>query len=107
MREMAQFHNDDRNATDINAMRKPSAPVLAENEYCIICCDNVANMFNDPCGHVTYCNTCADKMEKQEDKCPNCRQIFVQYKQIYQAGFSDNCMFFCVCQCVCSFFLYC
>eukprot|EP01083_Nonionella_stella_P081663 225080_1 len=90
MREMAQFHNDDRNATDINAMRKPSAPVLAENEYCIICCDNVANMFNDPCGHVTYCNTCADKMEKQEDKCPNCRQIIVQYKQIYQAGFAQN-----------------
>eukprot|EP01083_Nonionella_stella_P137188 417463_1 len=69
---------------------KPSAPTLAENEYCIICCDNAANMFNDPCGHVTYCDHCADEMGKQDDKCPNCRQIIVQYKQIYHAGFTQN-----------------
>eukprot|EP01083_Nonionella_stella_P047086 126052_1 len=29
------------------------------NIYCILCCERKANIFNDPCGHVTYCSGCS------------------------------------------------
>eukprot|EP01083_Nonionella_stella_P136493 415360_1 len=85
-------------AENLHTAPVPSAPYLSEEkqdllsdleqpQYCIICCDNVANMFNYPCGHVTYCNICVGKVTQHEDKCPNCRQSIFEYKQIYKAGF--------------------
>eukprot|EP01083_Nonionella_stella_P169760 576322_1 len=47
---------------DNNIEHRPSAPILQEAQedtYCLLCCERKANMFNDPCGHVTYCNKCS------------------------------------------------
>eukprot|EP01083_Nonionella_stella_P033199 90879_1 len=85
---------DGKNTT--NEMIDPSAPPLDGQEkedllatQCLICCDNAANMFNDPCGHVTYCHDCAVDCSHQDNKCPNCRQV-IQCKQIYPGGFVNN-----------------
>eukprot|EP01083_Nonionella_stella_P069708 186026_1 len=61
--------------------------VVSQVNECIICCDRSANMFNYPCGHVTYCDKCSDKALKQSSKCPNCR-VEIECKRIYQAGFT-------------------
>eukprot|EP01084_Bolivina_argentea_P096558 173592_1 len=83
-----------------NIELKPSAPPLDESEnisrpeetsgYCLICCDNIANMFNYPCGHVTYCHDCVTmQLNNNAHKCPICRQN-IECKQIYNAGFFTN-----------------
>eukprot|EP01083_Nonionella_stella_P234317 824917_1 len=38
----------------------PLQSIGHQNGTCILCCERKANMFNDPCGHVTYCDTCAN-----------------------------------------------
>eukprot|EP01083_Nonionella_stella_P184199 667895_1 len=58
-----------------------------ENIYCILCCERKANMFNDPCGHVTYCNKCSPATD--DSNCPSCRQHIVEFKQLYNAGFAE------------------
>eukprot|EP01083_Nonionella_stella_P104843 300957_1 len=73
-----------------NVHHHPSAPVLQEedaNVYCILCCERKANMFNDPCGHVTYCNKCSSV--NSDNKCPSCRQAITEFKQLYNAGFAQ------------------
>eukprot|EP01084_Bolivina_argentea_P079815 144690_1 len=72
------------NQTD-NVVHKPSAPQLddeKEENLCILCCNDIANMFNDPCGHVTYCYSCATGALEQDARCPNCRAQ-IHCKQIY------------------------
>eukprot|EP01084_Bolivina_argentea_P096556 173586_1 len=72
---------------------RSSAPISEQEQektygkdsYCILCCDGIANMFNDPCGHVTYCNKCT--INTLNNKCPSCREE-VTFKQIYNAGFT-------------------
>eukprot|EP01084_Bolivina_argentea_P014077 26319_1 len=82
----------EHNANHNNDILRPSAPTLDDNEradsniHCILCCDNKANMFNDPCGHVTYCKQCSSN-NLLDGKCPTCRQV-MKCKQIYNAGFS-------------------
>eukprot|EP01083_Nonionella_stella_P313608 1126540_1 len=79
-----------------NMHHRPSAPALQEaedeeredkNVYCILCCERKANMFNDPCGHVTYCNKCSSINE--DNNCPSCRQVITEFKQLYNAGFAQ------------------
>eukprot|EP01083_Nonionella_stella_P104229 298441_1 len=57
------------------------------NIYCILCCERKANIFNDPCGHVTYCRECSSIIE--DNKCPSCRQVIYEFKQLYNAGFAQ------------------
>jgi len=58
---------------------------------CIICCERKANIFNDPCGHVTYCHECTSKSAERDalKKCPSCRADIVECKQMFLAGFSQ------------------
>ena len=58
-----------------------------EGNGCLVCCDNVANMINYPCGHVCYCHNCAQAVIEKDDLCPHCRQKISDCKQIYHAGF--------------------
>eukprot|EP01083_Nonionella_stella_P089621 250120_1 len=91
-RKQARQNKQEEGKKDEIEMRKPIPPTYAStltlDNRCIVCCDNAANMFNDPCGHVTYCKKCSRTALNQNDKCPHCREQ-IQCKQIYNAGFSD------------------
>eukprot|EP01084_Bolivina_argentea_P124179 220052_1 len=73
----------------------PSAPSEMDGEFqiglCIVCCQKKAKMFNDPCGHITYCCKCANKTLQQNRKmrCPTCRKE-IECKEMYNAGFDNN-----------------
>eukprot|EP01084_Bolivina_argentea_P133995 236429_1 len=59
-------------------------------DKCILCCDQIANMFNYPCGHVSYCTNCSIEAIKTDSKCPNCQQLIKECKTIYSGGFKPN-----------------
>eukprot|EP01084_Bolivina_argentea_P302672 522471_1 len=85
--------DNDEDIEDHNIYTKPTCPSTEEKQiYCIICWENIANMFNDPCGHVTYCNTCAETATalqlSDEMACPTCRQT-IHCKRLYASGFSE------------------
>eukprot|EP01083_Nonionella_stella_P007009 20288_1 len=58
-----------------------------DNNVCILCLERKANMFNDPCGHATYCRTCSSIYS--HDTCPICRQVITEFKQFIYAGFAQ------------------
>eukprot|EP01083_Nonionella_stella_P006018 17418_1 len=70
------------------AQQAPHASIALQSNHssCIICCEQTANMFNDPCGHVTYCDSCVDEALRNDRTCPSCRRN-IQCKRLYSAGF--------------------
>eukprot|EP01083_Nonionella_stella_P178801 632808_1 len=85
-------------ATEMQALRSminelknaPTHVAGTDNHQCILCVDNVANMFNYPCGHVSYCMNCSLEALNQDNKCPNCRELVLECKNIYSGGFAPD-----------------
>ena len=68
---------------DANNVASLSAPFAAQEQ---------GNIFNYPCGHVTYCNI-GVHVDSNEDRIsrdrPSCRQNVQEFKIIYPSGFQQ------------------
>ena len=85
--ELAPISTEDPQA---NVMPDPTAPLAENNGLCYLCCEEEANIFNYPCGHVTFCNDCVEfNMVRLSSDCPSCRQNVQEFKRIYPAGFQQ------------------
>ena len=57
------------------------APVVAEDDVCVVCIEKKKNMVFIPCGHLCCCAVCGNKVGSQ---CPVCRQPILHRNAVYK-----------------------
>lgn len=53
------------------------------NFLCCICMDRTKKFACQPCGHLSLCNVCAQKVKSERAKCPICNQNVTKIQHIY------------------------
>jgi hypothetical protein len=56
-----------------------------DDDICKICCHNIINTVNLPCGHMFFCTCCANKYDAyKKKKCPTCDTTMTEIKKIFK-----------------------
>lgn len=50
---------------------------------CITCCESQRNCAMFPCGHLVFCQNCFFRYWSENDICPICRKIILEYHKVY------------------------
>lgn len=51
---------------------------------CVICMEQPVEIVLYKCGHACMCNECVKQIRKESQRCPICRQIFLDAVKFYK-----------------------
>lgn len=74
--------SDTFNNTTVRLEVKEDDKPEVEKDTCILCYDNKKSVIFLPCAHITSCNKCSQTIIEENQKCPICREVIVDMKNI-------------------------
>ncbi len=67
-------------ASMVAAARKPGHE--AEDDACVICLDQAADVIFQPCSHCVTCTACAKLVAQRKQPCPMCRTAVSSFQKM-------------------------